>query len=458
MLNCYPVPAAEGARARYVVRSVPGLADFSGVRGPFLRAMRRIEGKLYVAAAGGLHRIEESGVATFLAAIPDDPNTTLSGHRSAVVVASGGSYSVWSDDALTQPGDGRIGLVSSADFSDQYTLLFEQGGREIEWTELGDPLTRDALNFATAEARDDPNIRGIVSGAYVWVFKENSAEIWGVTSNGFARLPGAVVDIGLLRFNLVTEHPGGLFFIGSDRTAYLTEGAGVRPISTPPVAQALERETATHCFYYEDRGHRFCVIRFSDRPAWCFDLSTSMWHERATAGGAWEVVAAEFVYGRWHLGTATGRVYRATINPTDAGRPLRRVMTSRPAYQEGQRFVVSQVEFLGRFGQHAVEELGPQYLLTEDGAILEDEDGQPIILDGLALETTLRAPRICLRISRDGGVTFGLPKIQSLPVRGDHQMRCTFGPLGQFRNFAVEVSITDPVDIPMLSDANVRLA
>ncbi len=36
----------------------------------------------------------------------------------------------------------------------------------------------------------------------------------GATTNAFARVPGCVIDTGLLSYNLVAETPAGLFIVG----------------------------------------------------------------------------------------------------------------------------------------------------------------------------------------------------------------------------------------------------
>jgi hypothetical protein len=83
-----PVPTPGGAKAPFYLRATPSTRDFSNLGGPFLRAMTRIEEKLYIVSGGALWRVEAGGAATYLTALPDDPNTALVGHRSSVVIAA----------------------------------------------------------------------------------------------------------------------------------------------------------------------------------------------------------------------------------------------------------------------------------------------------------------------------------------------------------------------------------
>lgn len=181
LTNCYAVPAPSGALAPLVIRSVPGLRSFSPLPGPFLRALARVEDRIYAVSAGGLYRVNEDGTSAWLAAIPDDPNTVIAGSRDVVTITAGGAYFTW-DGTLTQPTGGAFDSMGSVAFLDQFTLLSERGGRRIQWTEPGLPATLDGLFFATAEARDDKIIRLVDTMGYVAILKAQSVEVWGASS------------------------------------------------------------------------------------------------------------------------------------------------------------------------------------------------------------------------------------------------------------------------------------
>jgi hypothetical protein len=443
------------------LRSVPGLRDFATIRGPFIRAMTTVQGVPHVVSRGGLYKIAESGAVTYLAAVTEDADTSIAGHRAAVTISAGGAYYVYASGAITQPGSGRISSVGSVAFQSQYTLMAQRAGRELEWTVAGTPGTRNALYFATAEARDDNIVRIMASGQYVYVFKECSTEVWqpfGSTTNAFKVVPGAVIQTGLKDFNLVCETPAGLFLVGSDGVAYMTQGAGLMAVSTPACNQALKTSTPTHCFYYEDRGHPFCCIRFNDRPAWCFDASMSVWHERSSGADhkPWDVTHAVFAYGQWLLASRLGRIYNLGPEPHDFGKTLRRTVVSRALYSEGNRFTVHCLEFMGNFGVSGVMETGPNYMLDELGFPMKDEEGKPMMMESSTPGDPIQRPtRMWIRASPDGGHTFGKIRVKDIGKGGQWTATCRFRNLGEFRQFAVEANITDPVDILLLSEANV---
>lgn len=463
LINVYPVPASAGAMAQFELRAVPGMVAHCALPGPFLRGMKAVGGVLYVVTKGEVHRVRKNGTTSLIASIPDDPDTAISSNRDAITITADGDYLLIREGEVTQPGPGRINAEGSVTFLDQFTLLSERGGREVEWTEAGLPETRNGLYFKTAEANDDNNVRLFAVGGYLIVMKQESSELWANTQQGkfaaFARVAGGVSEIGLKAFNLITPAKDQAFFVGHDNVAYITSGGAPTPVSTPAVAQAIQRNKPTHCFYYEDRGHRLCVIRFSDRPAWVYDISMAEWHERASGAdhAPWSVVAAEYCYGEWYLGSYTGEIFKLGVGPMDAGKPMRRTVVSREVYMEGELFTVSELEILGRFA-HSTIESGPDALLGSDSLPIRSQSGTPLLAQQQDYAATERPSRVWIRTSRDGGYTFGLPKIRDVARKGQHAARCRWTALGQYRRFCVEINITDPFEMPLQSDANIKVA
>jgi hypothetical protein len=459
LVNVYPVPAPLGAQAMYELRSCPGLRAKGAVPGPFFRAFRAVEGVLYAVSKGELLRINADGTVAHLADVASDENTSMAGHRSNVTIAAGGNYYVWDGTSISQPGSGRFTSEGSVAFLNQFTLLSELDGREVEWTVVGDPTARNALYFATAEGRDDKNVRLIDSGANFIVFKQQSLEIWGsagAAESAFARIEGGVIETGLKEFNLVAKGASNVFFIGHDNVAYIMRGAELQPVSTPAINQRLKRNDPTNCFYYEDRGSQNYVIRYADRPADVFDLATGIWHERSTGvnHAPWDIIAAEFCYGEWYLADRSGGIFTLGIEPHDNSQPMRRTIVPMAIYLDGEDFTVWEFELLGRFGVSTITESGPNLILDTMGQPITDEFGEGLLAQAQDAQDTTRGAKIWLRVSRDG-YTWGAPKTREVGRSGETELVAMWRALGSFRKFVVEINMTDPVEMPLLSDANV---
>jgi len=429
LINMIAERMNQGSKTTMTLRSVPGQISFADTETVLLRDMKTVNGVLYVAAAGNLFSVGSSGAVTLLGSITDDENTIIDGNGASVTISAGGNYYVWDGTTLSQPAGGLLTSIGSVGFSGQYTILTELGGNRFEWTALADPETRDGLNFATCESNNDDVIRVIPHMNYIWLFNQESTEIWYNTgaagANAFAPLAGGTSDIGIKSAKLAVRFDGGIFFVGNDGVTYLSSGAGLSPISTPAVETATAEKTPTHCYYYEYRGHKICVIRFSDRPAWCYDFTTSLWHERSSGveHNEWESIGVVFAYSKWLSATNIGKIYEMKGN-TDVSAPLRRTIVSRSFYSAGNRFTAAEFEVLGRFGEQEI---------TTGGVI--------------------REPIIMARFSKDGGRTWSGEKTRGIGKVGERFKRPIWRGLGQFRDFVAEVSMTDDVDVSLYSEA-----
>lgn len=430
LINVYGEAGPQGAKGPLLLRSVPGRSVFANLANPIMQRMEFIDGKIYAVSGARLWSITKAGDVSNLATVADDEITTISGNGAYVTVCAGGNYYVWDGASITQPGGGRFTNEGTVDHLDHYTLITQRNGDEFEWSALNDPTTRSALNFATNESNNDKTLKVIVSKLYAYFMGEETTEIWYGTgesgADAFVRLSGGALDQGLLSANLVTKTETGLFLIGDDKVAYLNRGGQFVPVSTGTVNEAINSSTPTHCFYYEERGHRFCCIRFSDRPAWVYDMSTGLWHERSSGVdlGAWDVIDTVGAWNDWYCCTVEGVIYKMGRYNTEVTDVLMRRAVSSSIVMDGRQFSVSEVELLGNFGE---SDIG-------------------------------REARIVFRVSGDGGRTFGPEITRSLGDLGDRNIRVVLRALGRFRDFCIEYTITDVTDINMYSQVNVRLS
>lgn len=433
LVNCYVEQAPGDARTRLTARSVLGEAYFSTVDTGLVRAVERVGDYVWVAADGLLFRIDSVGNVTNAGGIKDDPETSISGNTGDyVTIAAGGLYYVWDGSTLSSPSSGAFsgaGSVSQMDFD---TIITELNGRKVEWTTNADPETRNALYFRTKESRTDNVVRAVPFGRELYVFGEESTEVWrntGATgASRYDRLIGGVIDQGLKAYNLVKAFDSGIFLIGNDNVAKIIAGTGFLPVATPPVQTDIDASTPVRVDYYEDRGHKFCVVVFSDRPAWAYDITTKLWHRRSTGVnlGKWDCKGIAEAWGSFYLVDEVGTVKKLTRNNADymgGATPLKRRVVSKPLTADGNKFSVQKLQFLCRIGR---SDLG-------------------------------RDAKVMMRASWDGGNSWSQPEEASLGDLGDYDVQAEFRALGRGEQFAVEFSVTDAADIQIYSDAYVEI-
>lgn len=412
MLNCHAERAT--GRTTLTIRPDLGLTEFADLGAVLLRDMAAINGRLYAVTETALHAVSDNGAVDALGTIQPGDFVTISGNLDQVIVTAGGVLHVY-NGGVVRPAGGAFADVQSAALFDYYTVMTGADGR-FQWSSLADATTLAPLNVASAEADSDTLLRAMAAGRELWLFGERTTEIWPNSGQaGAAAFSGRLhsINTGLRARQMVTRARDGFFFVGNDGVCYATEGMSLRPLPNP----AIERANIDRCFYYEDGHHRFCVVRLHDAPAWKYDLSTGLWSERGTDGGAWEVIAAANCYGKWYAGTNTGRVYEMARTGNDAGRHMVRRITAMPMYFAGRRFTVDELEVL----------------------IAAQPAGSSIMLE----------------TSRDGGATWSDTKTREVAGR---ETRAVWRRLGQFRQCTVRISMSDMADTAIYSDGNVTIA
>lgn len=429
LINYYPEAGAGDGVATFNLKPVLGEAILASTGRSLPRDVIASRGLIYGSFNGDLISIDpQTGNAQHLGDITASNETTLSTNGANIVAAAGGNYYVWDGSSLSTPGGGLLGSVGSVEFMDQYTILTEKGGERFEWTTLGDPTTRNALHFATADGRDDLVLRPLAHGRILYLFGERSVEAWyntGASGSGaFTRLAGGVLDEGLKGYKLAVKADDGIFFVSNDNTAKFLAGNTVATVSTPPVHSDIAASTPTRVSTYEDRGQTFFCIHFADRPAQCLGAETRLWHRRASGvDEPWQTEHTVFAEGRWHAVNSSGDVFRMQRTSTDFAAPLRRVCTSKPLYMGGNKFSVRKLEFLCRMG---ASNLG-------------------------------RDAKVQLRVSEDGGKTWRGPIDGVIGSQGEYDRQVEFYGLGVYERFNAQLIITDAADVTVYSDANVEV-
>lgn len=428
LLNMFrePVPVAtQWGKPRHLLRQVQGLKQWADSGEIFARDLINMDGVLHGAFGNHLYRFGADGTPAQLAPLRAGP-TYLARNAERITIASDGHYFVWSGTFLSEPAPGAFDRFGSVSYLAGRTILTELDGNRFQWSDIDDPSTLNGLNFASAEQRDDKLLRGLAVSGVLMLFGERSTEIWSATGLGgasaFGLLPGAVVDTGIKAPALAVAIGGGVFCIGSDGIAYIAAGTQWQAVSTPAVNTAIAGSDPKRCLYWEYRGHKFAAVTFGSCPAWVYDLTTQEWHERAQGQGPWQAAVAVPYGSGFAFGATDGKVYTPVLDGTDAGGTLYRQATSGLLDNGGGYFTIDECEFGASYG----------FQQMNQSAALQ------------------------LEVSRDG-VTWGRSESVDLGFDGDFMKRAVFRRLGTSRKFAMRLTLSDPCDFSVYSDANVRL-
>jgi hypothetical protein len=419
LLNVFREPVVEGGQTRYLLRAMSGLTVSIDTPETDVKDLMESSDQLYALIGNGFYRV--SGTLAKLGNVAGGFGC-LSKNVTKVTMTSGGSYYVWNGSNFNSY-TGAFSAFGSVTYLAGRTVLSELSGNRFQWSNVDDPSTLPGLNFASAEQREDNLLRVLAVNGVLMLFGEHSTEIWAATgqggANAFALIPGAVVDTGIKSAGLVSNVNGGAFLVGSDNVAYIASGTTWEAVSTPAVNAALNDGSPSRCLYWEHLGHKFAAITFSDRPALVFNLATKEWHERAKDFGAWPITCATQRQNQWVFGGTDGIIYSTVANGTDFGGVLYRQATSGIMDRGGQYFTINRLEFGASYGQQVMEQ----------------------------------SAKLQLEVSRDGAI-WGEPRICDVGFDGDYLRRAEFRRLGTAMKMAFRLTMADPCDISIYSDAN----
>lgn len=292
-----------------------------------------------------------------------------------------------------------------------------------------DGLVWNALDAAAAESSPDGLMRVIPDHGEIVLPGVVTTEFWGNTGAAdfpFAPVRGATIEYGLAARWSLAKYDNSLAGLFKNRMGQVQvirlQGYTPVPISNPELDSIINGYAAVADatgFARMQGGHPFYQINFPTAMAsWEFDGLTGLWSQ-VQAGLEGERDSGEFILDYINkprlFDYSNGNIY--LIDPsvyTDNGDPIRSVLVSRHFFNDYSRVTVNRL-----------------FIDFETGVGIVSGQGSN--------------PQVMLRISRDGGHTWGNELRASMGRIGEYGTRAEFRRLGTARDWVFELSITDPV-------------
>jgi len=168
--------------------------------------------------------------------------------------------------------------------------------RQVNFSNLNNGVTWDALDYFQKEQNPDALRSILVSGSQLYLFGEESFEIWqntgtGIGGNPFERINSAGDKFGSISPWGPISFEGEVFFVGGSPdggvTAYQMNGFTPQRISTHgEESQWAAAGLGPNCrsYGYREEGHSYWMINFG-AETWGYDLTTRLWHKRMKWNG-----------------------------------------------------------------------------------------------------------------------------------------------------------------------------
>jgi len=323
LLNFYAEAQKDG-KSPFALYATPGMTAFSTPSDSPCRGLEALSDRILSVHFDVAVTVNSAGASTLVGVVPGTDRVIMARNQHIaddgtdspqVAIAAGTGYYVYEAGIVNFIVEDFLVGIQSVETIDGFTIIALLSGK-FYWSALNDAKTINPLNFATAEGSPDSLLRVIRFRREAWFFGTESTEIWQDTGNSesqFERLPGAVLDIGIMSKYAACRMGSNLYFIDSAKQVrQVSSGYGGQRISNFGCEAALRSLTNAddvEMFGYTESGHEFLVVK-SPTFTWVWDSATGLWHERQTTGLAnWQAQSYVRAFNKHIVGsTASGKL------------------------------------------------------------------------------------------------------------------------------------------------------
>lgn len=431
---------SRGATSQYALYPTPGVSLLGTASSSPGRAHFYQDGREFAVVGTSLVEIDEAGTIT-------DRGTVATGTNPARIVSNGDGggqllvtsgdnayYYNLSTDVLTQIA-ALNGKATMCEFLQGYGFVLDAATSTVYSSALTDFSSwTTGTDFAQRSAASDRWISMAAVHPYLWLLGSQTSEVWyNAASSGFpfTKHPSGDIPYGIAAKFSRAVIDGTLLWLAAtdrgERQILRASGFTPEPISDYP-RQLIFADYSTVDDAQGDAfswlGHSFYLLSFpTERVTWAYDITENKWFQ----WGTWIAEDNRYVdwRPRWHamafgehrmLDAETGGVYMLsrTVHTDVDSRPIRRLRRAPALSYENKRLIYPGFE-----------------LDLEPG--LGTSTGQGF------------DPQVMLRISRDGGKTWGTEQMRSAGKVGEYDRRVRWNRCGAARRMVFEVSFTDPI-------------
>lgn len=417
----------------------PGFTQWStSVQDIGSRALKAANGRLFEVKGAGFYEYSATGIPTKWGTVAQDSNPAQIVFNGKVAsqlgIASGGSVYGFDLTANAFTGPNFAGATATMlDYADGYGLLFDANTGRVFLSTLNNITAFSLGTFFQRSKFPDPwQTMFVDPSGLIWLVGLDTFEVWqntGVGTQPWAPLSGLYGRVGIAAPFAFGISSAGMFWLARSAEGganiVVTHGSIPQPVSTYAVSNAIAGYMRTtkisdaELLTYHDAGHTFANFSFpSAGRTWSLDAETKGWHERgqfnSAAGdyGLWAPRTHADCFGKHIVGDrTTGTLWTmdSTVTTDIDGTGIRRLRRTPGLTDEHKRHPISQFE-----------------ILMDVGVAGQNLD-----------------PQVMLRISEDGGRTFGNELRASSGAVGKYRTRVKWSRLGAPADSVIECAWSD---------------
>lgn len=455
-VNWYPQisPEQEKGKTRMSLLPRRGLTEFASATGQCVRNMftarTLTQERLFAVIDTNLYEIFYDGTATLRGAMGNLTSGTKS--RVYMEVNNNGELMIQDPragyvydlgtDVLTQITDSDYPGGNTLAYADGYFIISDSNGR-VSFSELGQGTVWGGFNFFTPSFKPDRTKAVATFREEIYCFGDETIEVYiNDGDTPFIRQARTSIYYGLTARDSIAAWHGGVFFLGKSRNGgsavyMMGTNYSLDPISTTTISDKLNEFTNEDAEGYVTCTKDGSILYHLHLPSLAttlvYDMTTELWHERQSVrpnpdadgtyvddmyrGKCYAQFKGMNLFGDWY----SGKIFIEDDVATDDGlvRRLRRISP----------VLHNELKYISVYGLE-----------------LDMNSGYAAIGSD---------PSMTFKYSLDGGNTFEPEQVYRLGTTGGYDYKLEMRKLGTARNWVVDFSVSDPVDVAILQ-ANMK--
>ena len=449
-LNVYFDARTDNDKTTIVCIGTNGSVFWGSVPNSPIRGWRVVNNFLYVVAGNSVYKVTTSGITSLLGTISTSVNKVqLSDNYVQLLIVDGSkgyAYTIvtgsYAQAGLNAAGSfGQITDVNfpvnpvSIDFTDGWFIVVQGGSRQAWLSGSYDGTNWTPISYFTKSSASDLLLAVQCLNGLIFIQGVSTFEVWqnvGAATFPLARIAGATQAFGLAAVSSRAVINSCVVFLGYNlqgqaQVVQLVNGYSPQVISTPDLDGIIDEISDNFIindavgFSYPCNGHIMYQLTFpSGNASFLYDATTNIWSELQTGLGLQGRHIAELGINynnqTYITDSSTGNIYNFDDDVyTDNGVPIVRQVCSKHIVGSGNTITISEL-----------------CLDMQLGVGLEIGQGSN--------------PQISVETSKDGGNTYGTPRLTSIGKVGQYRSpRAYWKRFGKSKDFVFRFTMTDPV-------------
>ena len=452
-INWYPKITGEQEKNKTKVALIPrpGLTEYVEIAGDNVRglftARTLTQERCFAVVDTSLYEIFYDSSTALVGALTG----FSTGSRSKVYMAlnsngelmiqdplAGYIYNI-TTNALTQITDIDYPRGTTLDYADGYFVISDSRGR-VSFSELLAGTDWRGDSFFTPTFKPDKVKAVVAFREEIYCFGDETIEVYindGTTP--FIRQQRTSIYYGLAARDSIATWHGGVFFLGKGRTGgsevyMMGNDYSLKPISSPDIAQFINKyfnEDAEGFVNISTEGHIFYHLHLPARETTIvYDATTGFWHERQSQRPAIDADGSrhqDMYRGRFHTYFKGMNLFSDWYSG--------RVFIEKGKTDDGNIRVLERTSSVFHAELKNISIYGIELDMNSGFGTTTGQGVDPLLM---------------FKYSLDGGNTFESEEFIKLGPLGEYDYRVKINNLGTARNWALNLKITDPVDIILM--------